>query len=515
MPTSFDDAAPKALTGQLANIKKQEMGEREARLGNMEDAWSRWEGRMAEAFKRESASREDLKPWNAELEQAKHQTNVWEAFGSPGFLVAMLGSAFAAMPMNAALQAGGAAIEAKNRNDKEGYDRAFEAWQQNTELAIKRHAMEHEELDDIYKISSKDMEMGLARLKEHMLKYDDQRGLALLEAGMLPEYWQAKESEARAYEDIAKAKLEVIKSKAIQDEVAELQKKPGYEGPGGQFRALTETLHKMKEAETVRYGYGAHPTKEGMIYEIARGYKELRKAEGAEVSDEEADLYARRKVAEAGKTASPTETKEKSIARIRDEYKKKMEAAGTPVTEEQADRYARRQVAESGAVISGNRRADLQAHEEQYNLALDDTIPQAEAILRKHTGVAGAAGYVTRTAETVGNLLGSNETDRREFESLISDLRLRATNLLLDRTGRPISTEHALVDKIIRGLNLGDTTANTLRSLEDLRARLTKLRGALRNRLDETGDADPPAADKPAPAPSTDKWWEDYPEAPR
>lgn len=277
------DAESRSLADKLQDIKQDEAEERETRLGNMDDAWSQWKGRMGEAFKRETASREDIKPWNAELEQAKHQTNVWEAFGSPGFLVAMLGSAFSAMPMNAALQAGGAAITAINQNNRAELDRAFEAWQQNTELAIKRHAMEHQELEDIYQIASKDMEQGVVRLKEHMLKYDDQRGLALLEAGLLPEYWQAKEAEAKAMSEIPKAQMEVMKNKALIDEVEDLSKKEGYEGPAGRFKAITEAVHKMKEAETVRSW-----TMNQEIFRLAEQEMEKAKARGETIDEAEA-----------------------------------------------------------------------------------------------------------------------------------------------------------------------------------------------------------------------------------
>ena len=93
----------------------------------------------------QGATVEELKhgAWNANREMAKRETSLWEQFGSPAFLVAMMGSAFSAMPMNSALNAGGAAINAINQGKIADYQRAFDAWKANTDLTIKRLNEEH------------------------------------------------------------------------------------------------------------------------------------------------------------------------------------------------------------------------------------------------------------------------------------------------------------------------------------------------------------------------------------
>ena len=199
-------------------------------------------------------------------------------------------------------------------------------------------------------------------------------------------------------------------------------------------------------------------------------------------------------------------TKEKEIAKVQQEIKDRAKAEGKIISEEETYRQAAKSVEESHRVPTGNKIIDQKAHIEQYDLALTDLLPQAESILRRHVGAAGIAGYATRAGESVSNVLGSSETDRRQFESDIEQLRLMAPNILLDRTGRPLSSEHELIDHIIRGLNVGDTTANTLRSLEELKRRLTTLRGKAQERIGATqGDA----ASAPAAAGAG---WDEYPE---
>lgn len=157
----------------------------EDRLSQQEEAsQDQYRKFMAQLIKQEGVSADDLKPWNAEQEMAKRRTNLWEQFGSPGFVVAMLASAFTAKPMNSALQAGGAAMNAINQGDMNAYNKAFEAWKDNTDLAIKRMNMEHEQFQDIAALSKTDMEQFHERLQTMLTKYGDQRKLMMLNAGL-------------------------------------------------------------------------------------------------------------------------------------------------------------------------------------------------------------------------------------------------------------------------------------------------------------------------------------------
>jgi len=102
-----------------------------------EDKEKQYNDRMEKMIAAEGASLDELKnPWKPEEHQ--QQTGLWESFGSPGFLVAMMGSAFSAMPMNSALAAGGAALDAIHRSDNAAYEKAYKAWKDNTQLTLDR-----------------------------------------------------------------------------------------------------------------------------------------------------------------------------------------------------------------------------------------------------------------------------------------------------------------------------------------------------------------------------------------
>ena len=81
-----------------------------------------------------------------------------------------------------------------------------------------------------------------------------------------------------------------------------------------------------------------------------------------------------------------------------------------------------------------------------------------------------------------------------------------APALLLDRiTSRPLSVEAGHISDVIAGLNMGDTTANTLRAYQEIKQRLTELRSGVQKRIGEPETAKPEAAPVGA-------GWDAYPE---
>jgi hypothetical protein len=177
------------------------------------------QGMMRRKYDQVSASTEDLKPWNQNMAPPPH--NLWEEIGSPGFLFAMLGSAFSAMPMNTALAAGGAAINAINQGDMDAYDRAFNEWKTNSDLAIHRHQLEQEEFNDVVKLHDARDASWRNRAEEVALKYNDQRALGLLQAGMDPDYMKAYEGRREAMEKYQELMPKMMENYAIQQKFNE------------------------------------------------------------------------------------------------------------------------------------------------------------------------------------------------------------------------------------------------------------------------------------------------------
>src|ERR1700722_15268764 len=119
------DPNDKKLETKLHDIQKEKVDY----LGRLESGVSgiskQYSDLMKQRLAQEGVERSDMKPWDTNKELSTRQTNLWEEFGSPAFLISMLGRAFSARPMNSALTAGGAAIQAANDKNEDAYNKAF------------------------------------------------------------------------------------------------------------------------------------------------------------------------------------------------------------------------------------------------------------------------------------------------------------------------------------------------------------------------------------------------------
>jgi hypothetical protein len=473
--------AQKALT-DVTDLYKKQIGETSAMDRDQERRAGQYRERMDQMITQEGATARDLHPWDAQKELAEHKTDLWSQFGSPGFVISMLASAFTAQPMNTALNAGAAAMNAINQGDMQAYNKQFAAWKENSDLTIKRLNQEHQEFADIDKLRSTDLEEWRTKTQALLAKFGDQRKLALLENGYYPELLQAQDGEFTAGRNLAEAQEAIIQNKALIDSLNGHPAQPG-----------EEVTHKDAKGTPMA---GGDPR-------YFKGTDQL----GAYTD-------ALKKINEAKfpyRTGSPGVTdklQEKNAVRT---AVKKEHPYWTP---DKVDLEADKRIKSAQASpMTGNERDKLVAQKDQYDLVLSDILPQVQDILKKHVGAAGVAGYATRAGESVGNIFGDSDTDRRQFESDIDHLKLVAPNLLLNRaTGRPLSAEHEYIDRIIRGLNIGDTTANTLRSLAEVQRRLEMLRTDVQKRINSgSSDTDNSAAPAAAPAES-DKSWDAFPE---
>lgn len=90
--------------------------------------------------------------------------------------------------------------------------------------------------------------------------------------------------------------------------------------------------------------------------------------------------------------------------------------------------------------------------------------------------LTGAGGKVRRLGETAGNVLGiTDETSAHDFESKLEELRLMAPKLVTG-SSKSAKDERERIEKVARGLKLGDTKQNTLSALKSLRESIASLK---------------------------------------
>jgi len=203
-PAAYD-AKRHELSQDLSSTIERQMAADAAATEHMLDTNRAYDARMAKLNTEIGQSLDNTKPWNADVELEKRKTGLWEQFGSPGFIIAMVASAFTTMPMVSALNAGAAAMNAINQGDMDSYTRAFQAWKDNTELAIKRSRMEQEQFNNLQHLRENKMSDYRLKLEEMLRNNGDERKLVYLSRDMLPEIDEAFGHQFEASDKMAKA----------------------------------------------------------------------------------------------------------------------------------------------------------------------------------------------------------------------------------------------------------------------------------------------------------------------
>jgi hypothetical protein len=225
-------------------------------------------------------------------------------------------------------------------------------------------------------------------------------------------------------------------------------------------------------------------------------------------AEEQADFLQQHNVGKVG-TSGGAPTKQKEIYRRWQEAVKAHPEWGEQEKEDAYDQASRDVANASQPDMTPNKRIEIEGSIDQYKEAqtkIDTTIKSLET----HAAEAGLAGKATRMGERVGNIFGNNSTDREQFMRDIQFLRTGAQKLLFDRTGRPLAADADRINDIIGGLSAGDTTANTLRSLREVKKVLDRLEQDKEKQLKGTWKTDTPASSS-VPDNNAKPAWEEAP----
>lgn len=523
--------SPVQAISELADIKRREI----AATGKVDDAliagMDRDAARVQEASRHTGIEPGSMRPWNEEYESAKHQTDPIQAFGSIGSVFGILASAFTHAPMENALNASASAINAIKAGNEKEYERSYKAWQDNTKLALDRHKIAHEQYTDAVEILKTNMAVGEAKLRVLASKYGDQKVLTMLDNGMDKEVidmMAAREKLAGAMQEnffkttTENAKMSQLfslgydpknptsdKSQAALKQFnrvfgetksidTQFSQQWWEEHPSGTSEQFSKAFGDFKrsqynrppnaEQEFIQRWWAEHPGAD--VEEFSKAFQEFKRGQHPPSGQ--------------GSTAlTPTRQVAAGVDEVMKQYKiDHPEASPEELLKVRTQKLREAQTA--SAPITGNRADEIKGKVNRI-VYMEDTITKVEELLKKHNAITGLGGKVTRPAEIVGNIFGSNETDRKQFERYISELKEWAPRALTDSNGRPLSSEAGNVSNIIAGLQVGDTTANTARAYLELRKLLSKMKGDLQSRGAGGGEAPPATA-----APEGD-WWKNSP----
>jgi hypothetical protein len=491
--TGSGDAQYDAITKADLALTTKKIGAEagmEAQRKRSDDAYAARQERM---LAQEGATMEDLKPWNAAKELNSRKTDLWEQFGSPGFIVAMLASTFTAMPMNSALNAGAAAMNAINQNDMDSYNKAFDAWKENSNLTIKRLDIEEHEFEQIDHLRTKNMESWRASASALAARFNDQRLQIMLANGYDQQALEARDALAKSKVELADA------TQRLQENEVRRQVFSAFLGDSKDPEKIKKAAH---DSQALMYADflsspGAKTPQELAVASVITqpGFMELPGEEQTRRIVDAATTF------QAKGLKAAEEIRERQV--VKDGLRQKNPDWPADKLELETDKAMKEAKAPP---VTGNKRVDMESHIGQYDDALK-LIDGIDKTLNKYAGAAGVAGRATRLGEVVSNILGSNKSDRKQMMRDIEQLQIMAPRLLLDqKTGRPLSVEAGKISDVIAGLSLGDTTANTLRAMKELRERLSTIRD--RDKAQLPGGTPAPAA---APADPDDRPWENDP----
>lgn len=530
-----------SVTSKMADNQREKIAASDRIYGEIDSAQSRLLPRIEQLSKNAGVEAEKLKPWNADEEAAKRRTDPIEAFGSFGSVFGILASAFTHAPMENALNASAAAMNAIKQGDKESYDRAIKAHESNAKMAMDRHRIQHDAYQDAVSLLNVNMSAANTKMQVLAARFGDKQVLTLLEAGMSKEVEDVLAARQRNAMAISDNMPKMLENNRIMSRYLALggdPKNPQTEASQTAWEKLRQEQVDFAQAERAftpeqqAFLKFKKENPEATAEETADYIKKLRSRK--ELTPEQTALntfmeqnpdasaddikkfVTEMKAAGRGGAAGGNQnlTIDRQVAAEAARLKTEYIAQGMPEAEavkksmEEASKLRR-----AAAAPSGNRIDVLRSlYDRAGNMV--EVIDKVDGLLAKHKALTGLGGTVTRPGEVVTNWFGSNETDRAQFRRYMSELQEWGTRVLNESAGRPLSAEVSKLANILPGLSAGDTTANTVRAYRELKPLLKTIQEQMKKRMDNTWDASTsPGAGSPAGAKSPS--WKDAPLAPQ
>ncbi len=135
----------------------------------------------------------DIKPWT----QKPPENNPIERFGSWASAFGILAGAITKTGLASSLNASAAAMNAMRQNDLDGYERARQAWKENTEIAIKNAEWEAKGYQNAFELFKTDQSLAQASALTVAAQADNKAAMAAIKTGDLSKLWSITEGMAR------------------------------------------------------------------------------------------------------------------------------------------------------------------------------------------------------------------------------------------------------------------------------------------------------------------------------
>ncbi len=538
-------ASSSSAIADLTKLKKEQIGEESKVMAREDKTLDRDQARMEAAFKAEGVEPQALKPWDADKEHKKFETDPIQGIGSVGGIFAVIASAFTKAPATNAIEGMAGAINAIKEGNESAYNRAYESYKQNTKLALERQKIQHEQYQDATSLMQSNMAAGQARMHNLAVKFGDQNTLMLLEHGMNKELFEMQAAQANAAEKWAQYSETLTKQHFQKLAIDEIKKNPPNTGDpiadkmqmAAQVQRVYDPSAKYGTAEQEAVGKYVMAHQKDPPDKFADGLAEIHQQFSAKAPNIEAYQSAKTAWQDAhpgetmsadedakmltqfgltprgagGTGASSTLTNDRSINKDAEEHKARMKQEHPDWSPEKLDQdrdsyVKQRKVAT--AAPSGNRADDIQSKIDQTDNIVRESKENLD-FLHQYKGGAGLMGKIMRGEEIAENITGAGtQSDRVAFRRRVHELQEMVPRIITDSNGRPLKAAQDKVDDFVAGLNAGDTGPNTIRAYEDLIKEMEIRKANYTSR--KTGSSTP--AGEPQPVAGSTDWLTAYPE---
>lgn len=280
----------KDVTSKMADNQREKVAAEDKIIGKLDSTIAQSIPKIEQLSKNAGVEAAQLKPWNADEEAAKRRTDPIEAFGSFGSVFGILASAFTHAPMENALNASAAAMNAIKENDSKSYDRAQKAWEDNLKMTMDRHAIQHEAYQDATALLSTNMQAAQTKLAVLAARFGDKQVQTLLDAGMNKEVEELLQGRQRNALALQEAMPGIIENNARISRLFALgydTKNPQSEKSQQAFQQYQKEIAAQKAAE--RGGFPTLAREQAVaVKQRAERLKADAEAKGEPITDDQA-----------------------------------------------------------------------------------------------------------------------------------------------------------------------------------------------------------------------------------
>ena len=496
----------KSAISDLVGIQKAHIGEDFAITRKADAQLSHDQARVERAYAAEGIGHDELKPWDADKEHKKWETNPIEGFGSMGGLFAMVASAFTKAPMENAINGMAGAINSIKEGNEAAYTRAHESWKENTKLALDRWKTQHELYQDALGLLDHNAAVANAKLHNAAVRFGDSQTLMLAEHGMVKELFELQEARAKAAEQM-QTSLDTITEKKLRDQAFQAGLKDLPQTGNGPLDAA----HKLA-LFTRTHGLQKETPQQALMGQFFLEHPQATAEEAATFADKHGIIRQYGGIGGANSALIPGRADQVMI----NKRKERLMQEDPSLSEDEAYTIAKRDIKVESTVPSGNRIDDLRSKIDQTDNIISGSQKNLD-FLHQFKGGAGLMGKIMRGEEIASNIAGAGtQSERVEFRRRVHELQEMVPRIITDSNGRPLKTAQDKVDDFVAGLNAGDTGPNTIRAYEELIAEMRKRQKDYRGRIE--GGYDPGSKSSGASEGTTQQdtgnadWLKAYPE---